>query len=69
MQEKSKRENLRTELEIKSSEHDEQVQRAFAQALEMQQKSEDEVTALKAELEWTTRISQQKILALAKQVR
>ena len=59
-----KRESLRTELELKSSEHDEQVQRAFAKALEMQQKSEDEAAALKAELEWTTRSNDDKIYAL-----
>ena len=63
-----KRENLQKELERKSSEHDEQVQRAFAKALEMQQKSEDEAAALKAELDRTTRSNDDKILALTEQV-
>lgn len=63
-----KREELRQELELKSSEHDEQVQRAFVTALEMQQKSEEEASALKAELARTARINQQKMNALTEQV-
>ena len=68
-QEKLKREQLRQELEHKSSDRDEQVQRAFATALEMQRKSEEEAAALKAELERTKRSSQQEIDVLAEQVR
>ena len=64
-----KREELRQKLEIKSSEHDQQVQRAFATALEMQQKSEEEAEALKAELARTKRQNQQEMIALAEKVR
>lgn len=63
-----KREELREELELKSSQHDEEVQRAFVKALEMQQKSEDEAEALKAELARKTRANQQKLDALTEQV-
>ena len=69
MQEKLKREDLRHELELKSSDRDAQMQRAFAKVLEMQQKAEDEVTALKTELEWTTRSNGDKMHVLTEQVR
>ena len=68
LQEKWKRENLRHTLELKSSDHDEQVQRAFATALDMQQKSEEEAAALKAELGRTERKRQKDIDTLAQQV-
>ena len=68
-QEKLKREQLRKELEFRSSDNDDKVQRAFATALEMQQQSAEEAAALKAELERTTRNNQQEINALAEQVR
>lgn len=64
-----KREELRQELELKSSEHDKQVQRAFATALEMQQKSEEEAQALKAELARSQRTNQQEMIAFAEKVR
>ena len=63
-----KREELRRELEIKSSEHEKQVQRAFAAALEMQQKSAEEAEALKAELARTKRNNQEEMIALAEKV-
>ena len=68
MQEKLKREQLRKELEFKSSDNDDKVQRAFATALEMQQQSAEEAAALKAELEQTTRSNEEKIHALTEQV-
>ena len=68
MQEEWKREQLRQELELKSSDRDDQVQRAFATALGMQQRAEEEAATLKAELEWTTRSNEEKIQALAEQV-
>ena len=67
-QEKLKREQLRKELEFKSSDNDDKVQRAFATALEMQQQSAEEAAALKAELERTTRSNEEKIHALTEQV-
>ena len=68
LQEKWQRETLRQTLELKSSGRDEEVQRAFAKALEMQQNSAQEAAALKAELAQTTRKSQEDIEALAEQV-
>ena len=68
VQEKLKHEQLRQELELKSSDRDEQVQRAFAAALEMQQKSEEEAAALGAELSRTERKRQEDINALTEQV-
>ena len=68
VQEKLKREQLRKELEIKSSDNDEQVQRAFAKALEMQQQSAEEVATLKAELELTKRSNEENLHAITQQV-
>ena len=55
-------------MELRSSGHDEQVKRAFAQALEMQQTSTEEAANLKAELKRTIRSNQEKIDALLEQV-
>ena len=63
-----KREKLRQALEVESSNHDEQVQQAFAKALEMQQKSEEEAAALKAELALAKRKQQEDIDAVTEQV-
>ena len=63
-----KRESLRKTLEFESSDRNEQVQRAFATALEMQQKSADEAAALKAKLALTERKRQEDIEALTEQV-
>ena len=63
-----RREQLRQKLELKSSGLEENVQRAFAAALEMQQKSEEEAAALKAELARTTRNNHNNTDALAEQV-
>ena len=63
-----KREQLQQELELKSTEREQKMQRAFAAALEIQQKAEDEVAALKTKLEQTTRNGQRAIDALAAQV-
>ena len=64
-----KRETLRQTLELESSDRTEQMQRAFATALEMQQKSADEAAALKAKLALTERQRQEDINALTEQVR
>ena len=63
-----KRNNLRKELELKSFEREEQVQRTFAKALEMQEKSSEEATALKTELARTKDINEKKLQSLAEQV-
>ena len=63
-----RREHLRQDLELKSSDREEKMQRAFATALEMQQRTQEEADALKAELKWTTRNNQHQIDALALQV-
>ena len=69
MQESLRREHLQEKLELKSSDREEQVQRAFATALDMQQRTEAEATALKAELARTTRNNQEEMHALTEQVR
>ena len=56
-------------LTLKNSGRDDEVQRTFAAALEMQQKSAEEAAALKAELSLTKRKRQEDIDALAEQVK
>lgn len=56
------------QMELTSSGRDERVQRAFATALEMQRKSEEEAGALKSELERTARSNKEEINALLEQV-
>ena len=68
LQETLKRKNLRQELELNSSDRDKQVQRAFATALQMQQKSEEEAATLKAELGRAERKRLEDINALMEQV-
>ena len=68
MQESLRRKDLLETMELRSSGHDEQVKRAFAQALEMQQTSTEEAANLKAELKRTVRSNQEKIDALLEQV-
>lgn len=63
-----KREDLRQTLELESSEREENVQRAFATALELQQESAEEVAALKTELARTQRERQEDVDALVDQV-
>ena len=53
---------------LKSRNDEEQVQRAFAKALEMQHMAEENVTALKAELARTEHKNLEEIEALAEQV-
>ena len=69
MQEQWKRDSLRQELELKSSDQNEKVQREFAAALEVQRKAEEEATALKTELEWATSNNEHRMHALTQTVR
>lgn len=55
-------------MEIKSSNRDDRVQRAFAAALEMQRKSEEEALALKSELGRTAQSNEEEIKKLLEQV-
>ena len=59
---------LQQQLEVKSAGNEEKVQRAFAAALEMQQKSVEEAFTFKAELERTIRQNQEEMNVLTKQV-
>ena len=68
VQEKLKREKLRKELESESADREEKMQVAFATAVELQQKAQEEASALKAELARATLDGQQAIDALAVQV-
>ena len=64
-----KRDNLRKQLELKSSEREDQVQRTFAKALQMQEKSAEEAAALKIELARTIENNEKKLQSLAEQVK
>ena len=64
-----KREKLRQEMQVQSFDHDDQVQRAFATALEMQQKSAEEAADLKAQLAWTERQKHEDMDILTEQVK
>lgn len=68
LQENLKRTTLLQTLESKSSDHNQELERAFAKALEMQQKAEEKVVVLSAELTQTERKHQDEIEALAEQV-
>ena len=68
MQEDAKRRLLRQELELQSSDRENNVMKAFATALEMQQTTEEKANALESELERTTRSNQQEMDALMEQV-
>ena len=63
-----RRENLRKELKLKSTDREKKMQRAFATALELQQHTEEKATALKAELAKIKHSTQQEIDALKEQV-
>ena len=69
MQEKMKRDDLRKQLEFKSSEREEQVQRTFAKALQMQEKSAEEAAALKIELARTKENNKKELQSLVEQVK
>ena len=58
----------RRSLEVADEALEKRDYQAFVKALEMQQKSEDEAEALKAELARKTRANQQKLDALTEQV-
>ena len=64
-----KRDNLRKQLELKSSEREDQVQRTFAKALQMQEKSAEEAAALKIELARTIENNEKELQSLAEQVK
>lgn len=64
-----KREDLRQTLETQSSDLEIKMQQEFAAALEMQQKSAEEATALKAELVRTAHDNESKMKELAEKVR
>ena len=64
-----KREDLRQTLETQSSDLEIKMQQEFAAALEMQQKSAEEATALKAELARTARDNESEMNELAEKVR
>ena len=64
-----KRDDLRKQLELKSSERQDQVQRTFAKALQMQEKSAEEAAALKIELARTIENNEKKLQSLAEQVK
>ena len=68
MQENLRRENLRQQLELKSSERNEQLQQAFAKALDMQHEAEKKVAALTAELTQTKRENQDEIISVTEKV-
>ena len=63
-----KQENLRKELDLRSSDREKEMQRAFATALEMQKKSAEEASALKNELARTKQTNEQEMHVLKKQV-
>ena len=63
-----KREQLRQELELQSTGRESKMKQAFSKALELQQNSEENATALRAELSNTTRRNQQEIDVLTEQV-
>lgn len=64
-----KRDNLRKQLELKSSEREDQVQRTFAKALQMQEKSAEEAAALKIELALTKENNKKELQSLVEQVK
>ena len=64
-----KRDDLRKQLEFKSSEREEQVQRTFAKALQMQEKSAEEAAALKIELARTKENNKKELQSLVEQVK
>ena len=63
-----KRAKLIQALESKSSDHQQELERAFAKAVEMQQKAEEKALALTTELTQTERKNQDEIKALTEQV-
>lgn len=67
LQEKVKRDKLRTQLELESSERQEQIQRTFAKALQMQEKSVEEAAALKTELARKKENNEEKLQSLVEQ--
>ena len=67
LQEKVKCDKLRTQLELESSERQEQIQRTFAKALQMQEKSVEEAAALKTELARTKENNEEKLQSLVEQ--
>ena len=69
LQEKVKCDKLRTQLELESSERQEQIQRTFAKALQMQEKSVEEAAALKTELARTKENNEEKLQSLVEQVK
>ena len=60
--------HLQQQIEDKSAGNEEKVQRAFAAALEMQQKSAEEASNCRAELERTMRQNKEEMNVLAQQV-
>ena len=63
-----KREQLRQELELQATGRESKMQQAFSKALELQTNSEQNATALRAELSNITHRNQQEIDALTEQV-
>ena len=61
LQERLKQENLRKELDLKSSEREKQMQQTLSTALEMQKKSVEEAAALNDELARTKETSKEQM--------
>lgn len=68
LQERLKQENLRKELDLRSSQREKQMQQTLSTALEMQKKSVEEAAALNDELARIKQTNKEQMHALKEQV-